>query len=67
MEQQDKSEYDELAELETFPEEEDVIAQESALIASESESEAHVTKACLASWRAKQKTAGIRNGRGFHG
>ena len=61
LEQEDTSEDDELAELETLPEEDDVISEES-------KSEVHVTKAFLAGWRAKQKHAGSTGqGRGFQG
>ena len=63
--QEDNSKDDHPTDVETLLEENDVIPEESLL--EEMESEAHVTEAFLASWRAKHKTAGMQKGRGFQG
>ena len=67
MEQEDYSEDDDPAELENFLEEGDANPEESVLQESDVESEAHESEAFLTGWRAKQKTAGVRKGRGFQG
>ena len=65
-EQEDESEDDDPAELEKLPEEDDVILEESCPEEGDADAEAHMTEATVGRWRAKRKTAGMRNGRGFH-
>ena len=56
-----------LAELETLPEEDDVIPEESALEESDTEPKAPVSEDFPACWRAAQKTDGMRKERTFQG